>query len=147
MMWDKQKPDGIIEGWHGDGNFARTSLMYALWKTQGLHLDPWRADVKLGAALDNGRLYIVVQAESPWRGKLIFDRPRHRTQMHMPVDYPRINQFPEWFTVEEQKRYLVKNVEAKKEQISNSNQLARGLAIELAGATELHLIVTAASPN
>ena len=37
MMWAIQKPDGIIEGWHGDGNFARTSLMYALWKTQGVH--------------------------------------------------------------------------------------------------------------
>jgi hypothetical protein len=34
-MWAKQKPDGVIEGWHGDGNFARTSLMYALMKTQG----------------------------------------------------------------------------------------------------------------
>ena len=28
-MWTIQKPDGIIEGWHGDGNFARTAIMYA----------------------------------------------------------------------------------------------------------------------
>ncbi|MCK4998112.1 MAG: hypothetical protein KAS23_01205, partial [Anaerohalosphaera sp.] len=25
VMWAKQKPTGIIEGWHGDGNFARTT--------------------------------------------------------------------------------------------------------------------------
>ena len=27
---------GVIEGWHGDGNFARTTIMYCLWKTQGV---------------------------------------------------------------------------------------------------------------
>ena len=45
VMWAKQQPDGVIEGWHGDGNFARTSLMYALWKSQGACVRPWRNDV------------------------------------------------------------------------------------------------------
>ncbi|MBE0655484.1 MAG: hypothetical protein IH594_16905, partial [Bacteroidales bacterium] len=27
---------GVIEGWHGDGNFARTTTMFCLWKTQGI---------------------------------------------------------------------------------------------------------------
>lgn len=40
-MWNIQKPDGMIEGWHGDGNFARTTIMYCLWKTQGLTASPW----------------------------------------------------------------------------------------------------------
>jgi hypothetical protein len=31
---------------------------------------------------------------------LIFDQPRHKTVVQLPVDYPRINQFPEWYTVE-----------------------------------------------
>ncbi len=35
-IFSKQRDDGIIEGWHGDGNSARTALMYALWKTQGI---------------------------------------------------------------------------------------------------------------
>ena len=35
VMWAMQRPDGVIEGWHGDGNFARTTIMYCLWKTQG----------------------------------------------------------------------------------------------------------------
>ncbi|MGC9329289.1 MAG: hypothetical protein ACP5I1_16770, partial [Candidatus Hinthialibacter sp.] len=48
ILLAKQRPDGIIEGWHGDGNFARTALMYALWKTQGVHILPWRADVAYG---------------------------------------------------------------------------------------------------
>lgn len=29
-MWALQKPDGFIESWYGDGNFARTAIMYAL---------------------------------------------------------------------------------------------------------------------
>src|SRR5690349_978417 len=35
LLWAKQQPDGIIEGWHADGNFARTTIMYCLWKSQG----------------------------------------------------------------------------------------------------------------
>ena len=59
-MWAKQKPDGVIEGWHGDGNFARTSLMYALWKTQGCRLEPWRADLRFGAVRDGGEALLSV---------------------------------------------------------------------------------------
>ena len=98
-MWAIQKPDGIIEGWHGDGNFARTSLMYALWKTQGVTVQPWRADVRFGAVREGGTLYLSLTADQPWEGRLVFDRPRHKLLMHLPLDYPRINQFPEWFTV------------------------------------------------
>lgn len=98
-MWAKQKADGVIEGWHGDGNFARTSLMYALLKTQGCRLEPWREDLRIGAVCENGVLYLHLSAGKPWTGKLLFDRPRHRTVMNLPVDYPRINQFPEWFTL------------------------------------------------
>jgi len=38
---------------------------------------------------------------------LRFDRPRHRDYFHLPFDYARINQFPEWFTAEAGKRYRV----------------------------------------
>lgn len=50
-MWSLQQPDGIIEGWHGDGNFARTSVMYCLWKTQGLTIRNWTENVSFGAVL------------------------------------------------------------------------------------------------
>lgn len=98
-MWAKQQADGVIEGWHGDGNFARTSLMYALLKTQGCRIEPWREDVKIGAVRDGDALYLSLSAERDWSGKLVFDRPRHRSIMQLPLDYPRINQFPEWFTL------------------------------------------------
>jgi hypothetical protein len=107
-IFEKQRDDGIIEGWYGDGNSARTSLMYALWKTQGVAPSPWRDDLRAGAVLgQNGTLYFQLHSRGQWSGTLRFDRPRHRDWFNLPVDYPRINQFPEWFTVEDGARYLV----------------------------------------
>ena len=123
-MWSIQKPDGVIEGWHGDGNFARTSLMYALWKTQGCHVEPWRPDVRIGAVRDGDKLFISLAADQPWTGKLLFDQPRHKTHMHLPLDYPRINQFPEWFSV------------------PPGSKLAAGMPITLEPGKELRVEVT-----
>ena len=106
-LWRKQHSSGIIEGWHADGNFARTSLMYAFWKTQGTFIRPWNKDVFFGAVRDGRDVIISIKAKAPWKGRLCFDRPRHREHMHLPMDYPRINQFPEWFTVESNALYRV----------------------------------------
>ena len=101
FLFGKQRPDGILEGWHGDGNSARTALMWALAKTQGVAASPWRDDLKLGAVrLPDGGVQVVLAGDWPWSGTLRFDRPRHRVRMYLPFDYPRINQFPEWFTAD-----------------------------------------------
>lgn len=130
LMWAIQKPDGIIEGWHGDGNFARTSLMYALWKTQGVTVQPWRADVRFGAVREGRTLHLSLIADQPWTGRVVFDRPRHKLFMRLPLDYPRINQFPEWFTVESTARYAVKLGPARAQDRTGA-QLAEGLAVTL----------------
>lgn len=132
-LWSSQRPDGLIEGWHGDGNFARTTIMYCLWKTQGVTAQPWR-----DAA---GTLHVVVSAEKPWTGQLIFDRPRHAENLRLPVDWPRINQFPEWFTVQAKKTYSVQSPS-----VSGSitgAQLAAGLEISVSSGTPRCLTVTA----
>jgi len=74
----KQKPNGIIEGWHGDGNYARTALMYALMKTAGVRAVPWRPDLKLGAVVQGDTLYLQLAAAKPWQGRLLLDYPRHK---------------------------------------------------------------------
>ena len=143
MMWAIQKPDGIIEGWHGDGNFARTSLMYALWKTQGAHVEPWRADVCAGAVRQEDRLYLAVSADKPWQWRLIFDRPRHKLLMHLPMDYTRINQFPEWFTADAGTRYRIKLGNDRPKTLSD-RELLGGMSVKLSAAAELHIEVTPA---
>ncbi|HNT35769.1 MAG TPA: hypothetical protein PKH07_12305, partial [bacterium] len=86
FLFDKQRSDGILEGWHGDGNSARTSLMYALWKTQGVSASPWREDLQLGSVLSaSGTLLITLKADWAWQGTLRLDRPRHRDYLHLPM--------------------------------------------------------------
>ena len=129
VMYAFQRENGIIEGWHGDGNFARTALMYALWKTRGTRIAPWREDVLFGAVEKDNGILLTLTAEKAWEGKLYFDVQRHRDYLHLPFDWPRINQFPEWFTVEKDKTYTVR-VNGKKTRYSGA-ELLEGLAVSL----------------
>jgi hypothetical protein len=140
-LWSYQQPDGIIEGWHGDGNFARTTIMYCLWKTQGVTAQPWRADLRLGAVRTGETVHLVVAAEKPWEGTLVFDRPRHAENLRLPADWPRINQFPEWFTVQAGRKYRV-TAGAAAPQVRTGAQLAAGLPVTLGAKAELELTVS-----
>lgn len=307
-MWDLQQPNGIIEGWYGDGNFARTSIMYCLWKTQGLTIRNWNEDVVFGAVLsynhdspapsdmvlystnsyemlkngansgaliytdrnytlrqipeylqtetiirtacndkniDNdvlitftapldiivylavdkratavpawmndweltgddiitsledlefnlysksfadgaeislggpqaegfqgytasGNYLVFISEENPsvnrtqkskntlkislrsasnWEGKLIFDRPRHHTNMNLPFNWARINQFPEWYTVKEDSIYTVNNITLNIKNNYTGHELAQGITITLEKDKVQNLIVTPESEN
>ena len=142
-LWSSQQPNGIIEGWHGDGNFARTTIMYCLWKTQGVTVQPWRADLRLGAARDAaGTLCVVLSAEKPWNGSLIFDTARHAENLRLPVDWPRINQFPEWLTVLPQKTYSVYLTASSPAQHHTGAQLAVGIPVSVSAAEPLRLTLS-----
>jgi hypothetical protein len=141
LLWNFQQPDGVIEGWHGDGNFARTTLLYVLWKTQGVHLEPWRADARVGAVRSGNSILLSVTASEPWSGRCLFDRPRHKLNMHLPVDYPRINQFCEWFTVEAEGRYSVRDVRRGTEVVVTGKEMAEGIPITLEAGSELRWTV------
>ncbi|MCB9881863.1 MAG: hypothetical protein H6834_08745 [Planctomycetes bacterium] len=85
-IFAKQREDGILEGWYGDGNSARTALMYALLTTQGIAAAPWRDDVRLGAEPDGeGGVRVTVESEWPWEGVLRFDAPRHADALEHAV--------------------------------------------------------------
>jgi hypothetical protein len=127
VMWKKQQPSGIIEGWHGDGNFARTTLMYCLWKTKGVTLQPWREDLLIGAEQVGASLYLCLTCDRAWEGRVLFDAPRHKKNLNLPLDWPRINQFPEWFTVEKEKEYAVEGRPAG----STGRALQKGLFLRL----------------
>ena len=131
VMFNMQQPDGIIGGWHGDGNFARTAIMYSLWKMQGAHVYPWREDLILGAEKTGDETYFVLSAENNWEGKLVFDSPRHLTILNLPIDYPRINQFPEWFVAEDGKEYSVVSSNTELNKIYSGADLQNGIQVQL----------------
>lgn len=141
VMWGLQKPDGIIEGWHGDGNFARTTIMYCLWKSQGLTADEWHEDLNLGAESRNGVLYTAISCKSGWSGKIKFDTPKWRDKMHMPVDYPRINQFQQWFTVETGNNYEVTFFPSGKKRQFSGRDLINGLPVRIKPGKEIYITV------
>ena len=141
VMFGMQKPDGIVEGWHGDGNFARTALMYGLWKTMGAHLSPWKATVRLGAVASEKGTYFVLTTKTDWEGKLIFDPIRHKTIFNLPVDYPRINQFPEWFNIDPQKNYRITASDQKLSNTYRGEKLLEGLQIKLNAGQRLIITI------
>ncbi len=133
VMFLKQRSDGFVEGWCLDGNFVRTALLYAQYKTQGLTLAPWSERVRLGAAFDrdSGTLYVYLAAQESWQGRLRFDTPRHRTIWGMPIEYPRVNGAPEWYVVEPESVYLVANLGTGEVSSHSGQELAVGLPITL----------------
>ena len=141
VMFAMQQEDGTIGGWHGDGNFARTAIMYALWKSQGAGIYPWRADVSLGAEKGNDGYYFVITAENDWEGKLVFDTKRHKNILNLPLNYPRINQFPEWFTVEKKEKYSIISSEKEMTENYSGEELSKGIPVKLKAGEELIIVI------
>jgi hypothetical protein len=100
-------------------------------------VEPWREDLCFGAVRAEGGIRVSLRSGEPWKGKLIFDKPRHRLHMHLPMDYPRINQFPEWFTVAAGKEYAVTDFGTGSRTTARGDDLQRGLPLELRPGEEL----------
>ncbi len=103
VMQSMQRSDGHVEDWYGEGNFNRTSLIYALMQSEGVRPDPWRRGLGVGALRDGESLKLYITAPA----RLQFDYARHRRVMNFHRNYVRLNEFPEWFTVEENRLYTL----------------------------------------
>jgi len=125
-------------------NGVRTVILHALMHTRGTMAEPWRKDLKLGAAPDGSDgLVVVLQAEKPWQGKLRFDLPRHRVYWHMKHDWPRMNTLPEWFTVEAEKNYQLEDAR-QNVRLCSGKQLQQGLPVAVTPPQPLVLWVAPA---
>jgi hypothetical protein len=60
--------------------------------------------------------------------------------MRLPLDYPRINQFPEWFAADPTGRYRV-NWGPKRVLTRTGDELTEGLAVTIAAGTILWIEV------
>jgi hypothetical protein len=140
-MWNLQKENGVIEGWHGDGNFARTTLMYGLWKSQGLTAAPYDANIELGAVQQPAGLHISLHSAKGYQGKIRFDQARHKILFKLPLDWPRINQFPEWFSVDPAADYEIHDVKTGGRTPSTGKSLIEGLPVTIQAGETKRLIV------
>ncbi|MFC1783167.1 hypothetical protein ACFL02_06235 [Planctomycetota bacterium] len=61
--------------------------------------------------------------------------------MNLPIDWCRINQFPEWFSIEKDAHYHVLDVEKDTETHFTGEQLKKGLEIKLSAGTEKNMII------
>jgi hypothetical protein len=103
VMMAMQKPDGHIENWYGEGNYNRTGLLYMMMKSQGVRPAHWQAGVRVGAVRDGERL--LLSLDMPAAREIRFDSARHRRVMNFDKNYVRLNEFPEWYTVDENTMY------------------------------------------
>jgi hypothetical protein len=126
----KQRDDGIVEGWYGDGNYARTALLAARYYTQGTIASPWRSDLRLGAMRDGEVLTVEVSAEADWEGRIVLDQPRHQLILRLPSNYLRLNEWSEWFTVEANRSYQAK-IDGSKTRTMTGAELAQGLPLQV----------------
>lgn len=127
-----QKDDGTIERWYGDGNWSRTLLLYAMMKSQGAFLDGWQDGVRLGAVKDGERLLVSLVAPSGWKGRLRLDHARHRRELNFRKNYVRLNEWPEWFTVDESALYRVSDASGRAE-IRLGSELKEGFEVKGSG--------------
>jgi hypothetical protein len=140
-----QQGDGTVERWYGDGNWSRTVLLYALMKTQGARLDGWTPGVRLGAVRDGPRLLLSLESGAPWTGKLCLDHARHRRVLNLKRNYVRLNEWPEWFTVDENTLYTVRDADTAEERRYLGSELIAGVPIVIRAGQRLRLIVEAAA--
>ena len=125
-----------------ESNGVRTVIMHALMHTRGLIARPWRRDIQLGAAESGDSLAIVMKVGKTWKGRLIFDIPRHRLYMGFKYDWPRMNTLPEWFTVELESAYTVRQVESGLTTTRTGQELHAGFSVELQPGKQVRLFVS-----
>jgi hypothetical protein len=129
---DFQQPDGTIERWYGDGNWSRTLLLYALMKSQGCFLEGWKPGVKLGATREGERLLVSLEGPAGASGALHFDFARHRRVLNFDRNYVRLNEWPEWFTVDENTLYRMVDGSGQ-ETVRLGSELKDGIPVTVPG--------------
>jgi len=127
VMLGMQRPDGHIEYWYGEGNFNRTALLYALMQSRGVRPAHWRPGIGIGAAPHGDGLALHVAASGPVRVR--FDYARHRRELNLPANYVRLNEFPEWFVVDETALYRIGRPGGPDADVRLGAELVRGIEL------------------
>lgn len=127
VMEKVQQPGGLVENWYGDGNFSRTLQLYALMHSQGVRPAHWTPGRGVGAVRQGGRLLLAIRAEGPLEIRL--DAARHRRIWGFAHSYTRLNEYPEWYTVEPNRLYRLV-LQGGEAQVLLGSELIEGVTLE-----------------
>lgn len=70
------------------------------------------------------------------------DHARHRRILNLSKDYARLNQWPEWYAVDENTLYSVKNAGTGAETLRLGSELTRGNPVRIPADATLRLEVS-----
>ncbi len=131
VMTAMQKTNGHIENWYGEGNYNRTLLLYILYKSQGCRPDQWVPGLGIGAVREGERLYLSLRTDgtaAQWRGRVQFDFARHKRVLNYDRNYVRLNEFPEWYTVDENRLYRLRPAHGPA-QVRLGSEMVQGITL------------------
>ncbi len=128
VMLSMQRPDGHIEDWYGEGNFNRTALLHAYMKSEGVRPVAWKPGQRVGGVREGERLYLSFQGPGP--AALRFDFARHHRVLNLDKNYVRLNEFPEWYTVDENTLYRVHPASGGTERVLLGSEMIAGIVME-----------------
>ena len=140
-MFDEQKSTGFINGDYGDGSFGRTCVLFSNYITKGVRPEPWDEFLELSAEYyETTGLQIKIAHPGAWSGSLIFDYSRHSQNMKLDINYPRVNEYPEWFVVSSSNTYEV-SINGGDPATINGSTLLSGLSISLESEMKTIIVV------
>ncbi|HUT33154.1 MAG TPA: hypothetical protein VNE39_06735 [Planctomycetota bacterium] len=126
----RRHPDreyGPFTGGHFDGSTGRTLVLHMMACSQGVRCVPFTEGLRLGGVQRDGTLFLVLDSDVAWRGRLRFDGPRAEHK-GARLDWARINEMPQWFVARPRGKYSVAIGAAEPATLTGS-QLSDGLEV------------------
>jgi hypothetical protein len=80
--------------------------------------------LRVGAVRQGQRLYLSLEAPQGWSGRIQFDFARHRRVLNFDRNYLRLNEFPEWYTVDENTLYRLRPASGEERVLLGSELIA-----------------------
>jgi hypothetical protein len=91
-------------------------------------VEGWREGVALGAVREGERLVVSLDGPRDFSGRLRFDYARHRRELNLPRNYVRLNEWPEWFAVDENTLYRITDATGQS-RVRLGSELKEGLPV------------------
>lgn len=131
-MFSQQQKDGHVDRSYLEGNFIRTSLLYMTMKSQGVAVANWMPGVGVGAVPYQDMLLVNIKttpSAKKWDGMIRFDYQRHKRIINLPINLFRLNEFPEWFVVDENTLYEISKHGSSKPMLRLGSELVEGIKL------------------